>query len=218
MDKEISNKKIAITRDSGGNKEIVKLREEKSKQQVLKEYEIKKLAELAIKLEKHYKKPQDIEFAIGGEEIYIVQTRPITTIEKRAETTKELQGEVVLKGFAASPGIAYGKIKIIEGMKDLQKINQGDILVTKMTNPDMVVTMQKSAAIVTDEGGLTAHAAIVSREMGIPCVVGTQEATTKLKEGEIITVDGFTGKIYKGKISEIVQKEVLPVTAETKIK
>jgi pyruvate,water dikinase len=217
-DKVIANKKIAITRDAGGSKKIVKLKEERSKQQVLTEYEIRKLAEIALKLEEHYKKPQDIEFAIEGEEIYIVQTRPITTLEKRADAgaSKELQGEVILTGLAASPGIASGKIKIIENLEDLHKINQGDILVTVMTNPDMVVTMQKSAAIVTDEGGLTAHAAIVSREMGIPAIVGTQEATTKLKEGEIITVDGFTGKVYKGKTSETILKEVLPVDVKTK--
>jgi len=135
------------------------------------DYEIKKLAEIAIKLEEHYQKPQDIEFVIEGEEISIVQTRPITTIEERIETAKEIQGEVILTGLAASPGIASGKIKIIRNLEDLHKMTQGDILVTKMTNPDMVVTMQKSAAIVTDEGGLTAHAAIVSREMGIPAIV-----------------------------------------------
>ena len=218
LKKNISDKKIAITRDSGGNKEIVRLREEKSKHQVLKEYEIKKLTELGIKLEEHYQKPQDIEFAIEGEEIYIVQTRPITTLEKKIERSKELHGEVILEGLAASPGIGVGKIKIIEQLKDLYKINQGDVLVTKMTNPDMVVTMQKCAAIVTDKGGLTAHAAIVSREMGIPAIVGTHEATTKLKNGEIITVDGFTGKIYKGKVSETIQKEILPVTTKTKTK
>jgi len=218
--KEIAKKKIAITRDSSGKKEIVKLKEEISERQVLKEYEIKKLAEIALKLEKHYQKPQDIEFAIEKENLYIVQTRPITTLEKRAEagTGLELKGELILKGLAASPGIGSGKIKIIEDLKDLGKVSQGNILVTKMTNPDMVVTMQKCAAIVTDEGGLTAHAAIVSREMGIPAVVGTQEATTKLKEGEIITVDGFTGRVYKGKIAESVQKEVKPVTTETKTK
>ena len=218
LKKNISDKKIAITRDSGGNKEIVKLREEKSKHQVLKEYEIKKLVEFGIKLEEHYKKPQDIEFAIEGEEIYIVQTRPITTLEKNIERSKEIQGEVILEGLAASPGIGVGKIKIIEHLEDLHKINQGDVLVTKMTNPDMVVTMQKCAAIVTDRGGLTAHAAIVSREMGIPAIVGTHEATTKLKNGEVITVDGFTGKIYKGKVSETIQKEILPVTTKTKTK
>ncbi|MBA7680312.1 hypothetical protein ES703_88627 [subsurface metagenome] len=197
----------------------MKLKEEISERQVLKEHEIKKLAEIALKLEKHYQKPQDIEFAIDGENLYIVQTRPITTLEKRHEGgEKELKGELILTGLAASPGIGSGKIKIVETLEDLGKVSQGDVLVTKMTNPDMVVTMQKSAAIVTDEGGLTAHAAIVSREMGIPAVVGTQEATTKLKEGEIITVDGFNGKIYKGKVAESVQKEVLPVTAQTKTK
>ena len=218
-DKKIANKKVAITRDSGGNQEIVKLREEKAKHQVLKNYEITKLAEIAQKLEEHYQKPQDIEFAIEGEEIFIVQTRPVTTIEGRIKKGgAEIKGEVVLEGLGASPGIASGKIKIIHDLEELKKIVQGDILVTTMTTPDMVVSMQKAAAIVTDEGGMTAHAAIVSREMGIPAVVGTQEATTKLKEGEIITVDGSSGKIYKGKVAETEKKEVLPVTAETKTK
>jgi pyruvate,water dikinase len=216
LEKKLAIKKIAITRDSGGNKEVVKLNEEKSKSQVLKNHEIRKLAEIALTLEEHYKKPQDIEFAIEGEGIYIVQTRPITTMQKRVKEAKEISGEVVVSGLAASPGIGVGKIKVVETMQDLEKITKGDILVTKMTNPDMVVSMQKATAIVTDEGGLTSHAAIVSREMGIPAVVGTQEATTKLKDGEIATVDGYTGKIYKGKVAETAQKEVLPVQAKTK--
>lgn len=218
IDRKIADKEIAITRDSSGDKKVVKLKEEKSKAQVLEDKEIRKLAEIALQLEAHYKKPQDIEFAIEKGDIYIVQTRPVTTMEHRIEAAeiKEIKGEVILTGMAASPGVASGKIKIINDMKDLSKIKQGDILVTKMTNPDMVVTMQRSAAIVTDDGGLTAHAAIVSREMGIPAVVGTRNATTKLKEGEIITVDGTTGKVYKGKVSETMSKEVLPVTAKTK--
>jgi len=218
LEKEIADKKIAITRNAAGKQEIVKLKEEISKRQVLKDSEITKLTDTALKLEAHYKKPQDIEFAVENNEIYIVQTRPITTLEKRFafKDVKEIKGEFVLKGLAASPGIGVGTVKIVHRMEDLSKVNPGDILVTEMTNPDMVVTMQKSAAIVTDEGGLTAHAAIVSREMGIPAVVGTQEATKKLEEGEIITVDGFTGKIYRGKVSEGVQKEILPVKNKTK--
>jgi pyruvate,water dikinase len=216
IDKYIANKKIAITRDSAGNREVVKLKESRSNAQVLTEKEIKVLSEFALQLEAHYKNPQDMEFAIENEEVYIVQTRPVTTMEKRVDETSEIKGEVVLSGMGASPGIASGKIRIILDLKDLSKIKSGDILVTKMTNPDMVVSMQKSAAIVTDDGGLTAHAAIVSREMGIPAVVGTHIATTKLKEGEIITVDGTNGKIYKGKISENIQKEIMPVTAKTK--
>jgi len=220
LEEKISEKKIALTRNSSGDGIVVKLKEQKSISKVLTDYEIKKLSDFAIKLEDHYKKPQDIEFAVENENIFIVQTRPITTIEKRIEefSGKETHGEIILEGLAASPGIASGKIKIIETMNDLQKIKQGDVLVTKMTNPDMVVTMQKSVAIVTDEGGITSHAAIVSREMGIPAVVGTQEATIKLKENEIITVNGFTGKIYKGKVSETIHKEILPISAETKTK
>ena len=220
IDKVIANKKVAITRDSSGKKTIVKLTEAKSKQQVLQNHEIKKLTEIALKLEKHYNKAQDIEFSIENHEIFIVQTRPVTTLEKRVESEKikEVKGELILKGLAASPGIASGKVKVIEDLKDLNKIRKGDILVTIMTNPDMVVTMQKSAGIITDEGGLTAHAAIVSREMGIPCIVGTQEATTKLKENEIITLDGYTGRIYKGKVAETEKKEVEPITAQTKTK
>lgn len=218
LDKKIANKKIAISRDSAGNKSVVKLRDEKSNAQVLKEHEIIKLAQLAKHIEEHYQKPQDLEFAIEGDDIFITQTRPITTIQKRSEEGQVLKGEILVEGLAASPGIAVGKIKLIHEMSDLSKIQTGDILVTSMTNPDMVVAMQKSAGIVTDEGGMTAHAAIVSREMGIPAVVGTQIATTKLKEGEIITVDGFNGKVYKGKVAETQEKTVEKVTAQTKTK
>jgi len=220
IDIKVSDKKIAMTRDSSGGKTTIKLREEKSKQQVLTNSEVIKLSNIALELEEHYKKPQDIEFAIEGDEIYIVQTRPITTIEKRIDVkdSGSINGEIILEGLAASPGIASGIVKIIKDLKDLPKIKQGDVLVTKMTNPDMVVSMQKASAIVTDDGGLTAHAAIVSREMGIPAIVGTKNATEKLKEGEIITVDGFSGKIYKGKIAENQKKVVEQVTTKTKTK
>ncbi len=219
LDKKVAEKKIAYTRSSSGEKNIVKLSDDISKQQVLKESEVSQLAELAQKLEQHYNKPQDIEFAIENNEIFIVQTRPITTIGKKvASSEKEIQGEALFDGLAASPGIAVGKVKVIMDLNDLDKIQTGDILVTGMTNPDMVVSMQKSAGIITDEGGLTAHAAIVSREMGIPCVVGTQVATSKLKDGDIVTIDGYNGKIYKGEVAEAEKKEVLPVEAQTKTK
>ncbi len=220
LDKKIADKKIAVTRNSGGDKVEVKLTEERSHAQVLKEEELRKLSQIALQLEEHYKKPQDIEFAIENGEIFIVQTRAITTTQNKIESgaSKKIEGEEVLSGLAASPGIGSGKVRIVKEMSDLNKVKEGDVLVTKMTNPDMVVTMQRASAIVTDEGGLTAHAAIVSREMGIPCIVGTQEATTKLKEDEIVTVDGFHGKVYKGKHGESKKKEILPVTAKTKTK
>ena len=220
VDRKISDKKIALTRNAGGEEKEVGLTNEKSLSAVLNNIEIKKLSELALRLEEHYHKPQDIEFAIEGKDIFIVQTRAITTMEKRFELkdVEQIKGEAILSGLAASPGVASGKVKIVHTLDDLQKIQAGDVLVTKMTNPDMVVTMQKSSAIVTDEGGLTAHAAIVSREMGIPCVVGTKEATGKLKDGEIVTVDGFNGKVYAGKVGETKKKEIHEVVANTKTK
>jgi len=218
LDKVIANKKIAITRNSAGDKIEVQLVEERAKSQVLKNHEIKKLAEVAIRLEEHYKKPQDIEFAIEGSDIFIVQTRPITKMAKKGDmaASVNIEGEPVLEGMGASPGIASGEVKVIEDNEDLQEVEKGDVLVTKMTDPDMVVAMQKASAIITDEGGSTSHAAIVSREMGTPCVVGTHDATKELEDDEIVTVDGTHGKVYEGKVAEDSRKEVLPVEKETK--
>ncbi len=215
---QISEKKVAITRTSSGENQIVKLTPERANQQVLNNYEIKMLAIYSKQLEEHYEKPQDIEFAIEGKDIYIVQSRPITTLEMERKESREIAGEVLLSGLAASPGIASGSVKIVHTLEDLKKIKKGDILVTEMTNPDMVVTMQRASAIVTDEGGITSHASIVSREMGIPCVVGTGEATKKLKDEDIITVDGNNGKVFAGK-GETKVSEVKPIVpTKTKIK
>lgn len=217
LEKKIADKKKALVRSSSGETEEVKLTEERSVQQVLTEGEIKKIADFGLKIEEHYKKPQDIEFAIENREIYIVQSRPITTTAKLRE--KELEGKILLTGLAASPGIGSGKVKIVKSMADLDKIRKGDILVTEMTNPDMVVTMQKSDGIVTDEGGATSHAAIVSREMGIPCVVGTKNATKILQDGQVITVDGGSGRVYEGIVGREKKEDILPIVeTRTKIK
>ncbi len=217
IEKKIANKKKALIKSSSGATEETRLTEEKSKSQVLTKSEIERFADLGIQIEKHYKKPQDIEFAVENKQLYIVQSRPITTTAKGKG--KQLQGKVLLTGLPASPGTASGKVKIVKSMDDLDKVQKGDILVTEMTNPDMVVTMQRSDAIVTDEGGATSHAAIVSREMGIPCVVGTREATSLLKDAQIVTVDGASGKVYEGEVGEEKKKEILPVVeTKTKIK
>lgn len=216
LEMKVAEKKIAITRNSSGENAIIKLNEERSNQQVLTRYELKRLSQYARELEEHYEKPQDIEFAIANKEIYIVQSRPITT--KAKENVGDIRGELLLSGLGASPGIGSGVVKIVKGMEDLDKVKPGDVLVTEMTNPDMVVTMQKAAAIVTDEGGITAHAAIVSREMGIPAVVGTGNATEKLIDGQVITVDGSNGKVYEGRV-ESQSVEIKPVVqTRTKIK
>ncbi|MFA5174344.1 MAG: phosphoenolpyruvate synthase [Candidatus Pacearchaeota archaeon] len=214
----IVDKLVAIVRTGSGSNEKVKLSAERSKSQVLSHSQILEAANQAIKLEEHYGKPQDIEFAVEEEKIYIVQSRPITTLKTNVKKTGELSGNILLNGLGASPGIGVGIVKIIKGMEDLSKIKKGDVLVTEMTDPDMVVSMQKSTAIVTDEGGMTSHAAIVSREMGIPAIVGTGNATSVLKDGMKVTVDGTHGKVYEGQVAETSVIEIEPIVETHKIK
>ncbi len=176
--------------------------------QVLSMEEISELVSLAEKIENHYGAAQDIEWCTERNRLYVVQTRPITTLGKqKAETSKEmLNEEIILQGSPASPGFVTGNVKKIGGISEFSKLNQGDILVTQMTTPDMVPIMKKASAIVTDTGGLTSHAAIISRELGIPCVVGTREATRKLHDGDTITVDASAGKIYRGAAKPLREK------------
>ncbi len=210
--KKIGNQKWMYMRDETLRRTIKKtLSEEKSQEQKLKDDEIIKLAEFGKKIETLYKgKPQDIEFALEHGRIYIVQSRSVTTINKveKARVHDKINLDPVLEGLGASPGIGKGVVKIVEDVSDLSKIKEGDILVTVMTNPDYVVSMQKASAIVTDEGGMTSHASIVGREMGIPVVVGTVSSTKDLKEGEIVTVDGTNGKIYRGEQKIQEKKEI----------
>ncbi len=190
---------------------------EKTSIQKLSEGEIKRLAELTLTIERHYGSAQDIEYAIEGGNVYIVQSRPVTTLKKpfkqkeeTAEKPTSMQvsnAEVLVQGLGASPGIASGNVKIVHGIDELGKILKGDVLVTRMTSPDYVPVMQRAAAIVTNDGGSTCHAAIVSREMGIPCIVGTENATRVLKENDLVTVDAYAGKVYKGQVSIKKEKE-----------
>lgn len=159
------------------------------------------LAKIGKKIHRHYFYPQDIEWALSQNKLFILQTRPITTIKERESKRveeQEIKRKPILTGQPASPGMATGPVQLIKSPQELNKIKNGDILVTSMTSPDFVPAMKKVAAIVTDKGGQTSHAAIVSRELGIPCVVGTETATQKLKNGQIITVNGTKGEIYKG--------------------
>jgi len=215
--KRIGKKKISFMRASTGETIKKELPEEIWNKEVLDGHELRSLANYAVKIEEHYKWPQDIEWAIEGGQVYIVQSRPVTTTEKEIKEAKEIDAPELFKGLAASPGIASGVVKIIHDLQDLPKIKKGDVLVTKMTNPDMVVTMQKASAIITDEGGLTCHAAIVSREVGVPAVVGTRIATQKLKDGQLVTVDGNNGIIYSGSVEKPkIISEVTKISTEAK--
>jgi len=182
------------------------------RKQKLNDNKIIELAKLGKKIENHYLFPQDIEWALENDKLYIVQTRPVTTIKLIEKTSKEhieIELPKILSGLAASPGIAVGSVKILRSAKEIGKIKQGDILVATMTNPDYVPAMKKAVAIVTDRGGRTSHAAIVSREMGIPAVVGAEGATKKLRNGAVITVSGTSGIIYKGALAPAKMKVLL---------
>jgi pyruvate,water dikinase len=168
--------------------------------QKLSDDEVVKLAEIARRLEQHYGVPQDIEWAKENSRFYLVQTRPVTTIHK-AEVREAVEetAPVLLEGSPASPGVEAGPVKIVMDASEIGKVEKGDILVAEMTTPDFVPAMKRAAAIITDRGGRTAHAAIVSRELGIPCVVGTGNATKTLRNGQTVTVDGARGRVYDGR-------------------
>ncbi len=175
--------------------------------QKINDAQVKELARLGKKLEEHYGCPQDIEWAIEGDDVCIVQTRAVTTFKKsptpqssQNTSNNNLKGKEILKGEIACRGAYTGIVKVVHDISELGKVTKGDIMVTTMTMPDMVPAMQRAGAIVTDEGGMTCHAAIVSREMGTPCLVGTQKATQILKDNQKITVDAFAGVVYDGEV------------------
>ena len=170
--------------------------------QKLSDREILTLAKLGAKIERLYKFPQDIEWAKGDGKLYIVQTRPITTLKtfEEGQGNELLEAPILLSGSPAGPGIGYGPVKIVLDTCKIDDVKKGDILVAEMTTPDFVPAMKRAAGIVTDRGGRTCHAAIVSRELGIPCVVGTGNATQTLKPDQVVTVDGSRGNVYMGKI------------------
>ncbi|MBS3126663.1 phosphoenolpyruvate synthase [Candidatus Woesearchaeota archaeon] len=216
---EVKKQELGLFRNEQGKNERQKIPKDEQTRQVIDEKQIKELARLGKKLEDHYGKPQDIEWAIEKGQIFIVQTRAVTTFSPKVckderPCLPEEQGRILLKGETASAGVYTGSVKLVHSASELGKIQKGDILVTPMTTPDMVPAMQKAGAIVTNEGGMTCHAAIVSREMGIPCIVGTEHATEVLKDGEIVTVHASRGIVYEGEI-EVAKEEKLVALKET---
>ena len=219
VNKEVKKQEWKLVKnDSGENVKIILTPAEQARQKITDD-DIVFIAEIGKRLEEHYKHPQDVEWAKENNTIYIVQTRPVTTMGKTPVKRHEFKETPILVGSAASPGIASGPVKIVRDPSQIDKVMKGDILVAEMTTPDFVPAMKRAAAIVTDRGGRTAHAAIVSRELGIPCVVGTEKAMATLKDGQIITVDGSGGKVYQGKIEIAVeQKKRRAVKIATKTK
>lgn len=223
VEQQVSDKSVELIRDPATGKTMrSEVPPERRKQPCLTREEIKALAELAIKIERHYGKPQDIEWAVDRDlpfpnNIFIVQSRAETVWSLKAEAPKPLKTAAptlaapLLKGLPASPGVAYGIAKVAFSPEELASLfNKGDVLVTKMTNPDWVPYMRVASAIVTDDGGLTCHAAIVSRELGIPAIVGAGNATQLMKTGEDYTVDAKTGVVYRGKVSAILAPAEAP--------
>lgn len=188
----------------------------------LTDKQIIELAKIGKKIHKHYFYPQDIEWAFHKGKFYILQTRPVTTFRKEGDNLKEeikIKRKPFLQGQGASPGIVTGVVKIIKNIKELDKIKNGEILVASMTNPDFVPAMKRVAGIITEKGGQTSHAAIVSRELGIPCIVGVPKATLILKDGEVVTINGTKGEIYKGgALNEVTPLKISPKKQQKEIR
>ncbi|MYL65011.1 phosphoenolpyruvate synthase [Bacillus hwajinpoensis] len=208
IEKHVAEKKVLVVKKAnaiGTDTVAVKeyLSEDHVNQQCLTQAEIAHLSRDAVRIEELYQTPQDIEWGLDCQtnELYILQARPITTLKE--EETKvvekvETPKKMLVRGLAASPGSASGKVRKIKDISEVSLVEEGDILVTIMTNPDMIPAMKKAAALITDEGGRTCHAAIVSREFGIPCIVGSSIATDVLMDGMEVTVDATRGVVYEG--------------------
>ena len=209
------------------NTKVVSTSQKEKESFVLSDEEVLKLAKWCVLIERHYTKkhkkwtPMDIEWAKDGKtgKLYIVQARP-ETIHSRRNFSRVLEyelqekGKVITKGISVGNKIAEGKANIILNVRDINKFNPGEILVTDMTDPDWEPIMKIASGIITDKGGRTSHAAIVSRELGIPCIVGTEDATRKIKTGDELTIDttGSEGIVYAGKLKyKVIEHNVAKI-------
>jgi pyruvate,water dikinase len=206
--KHVVKKERQIISNSKGGTKWAAVPQKLQNQPAVSDEAIIRLAQYGVQIENHYGVPQDIEWAIDDRDrIFILQARPETIHGigggvKKEERKDFMEQDILVRGIGVSPGQGSGKVKIILDVKNMSSFKQGDILVTEMTTPDWVPAMKIAAAVVTNLGGKTCHAAIVSRELGVPCVVGTENATKVLKDDEIVTVDGQRGLIFKGTIVE----------------
>ena len=201
--REVHHKELVIEAASEGGTTTRPLSDEEALRPVLSDDEVIALAEMGRRVEQHYGAPQDTEWAFDPDGVmWILQSRPVTTLHDEPPGSPspdtDAPGTPLLRGLGGAPGIASGAVRVLASLDDAARLGEGEVLVTHMTAPDWVPLMRRSAAVVTDSGGMTCHAAIVSRELGIPCVVGTGEATRKLRDGEVVTVDATHGIVLEG--------------------
>lgn len=222
LSKMANIKPVQLVRLPGGDCEERPVPEAAQKALVLTDAQVKELANYAKMIEAHYGCYMDMEWGIDERtnKIWILQARPETVWskknkEKAAPATTERC--VLVKGLPASPGQAYGKAHVISDPAQIAEFKDGEVLVTTMTAPDWVPAMKKAKAIVTDAGGMTCHASIVSRELGIPCIVGTKsrsrEATAVIQNGQDITIDATNGIVYQGRVADLVTPAAAATTA-----
>ncbi len=192
----VGHKDFKIVRGADGHDGKVELSDEQAKARVLSDAEAVRLAALGLRIEQLYGSPQDVEWAEEGGEWFLVQTRPITTLNQEPKS-----GTVLATGLGASPGVASGRVRVLKTPDEGGKLKNGEVLVAPMTSPDWVPTIRRAAAVITDSGGMTCHAAIVSRELGIPCIVGTRTGTQLLRDGVEVTIDGKKGQVIAGALA-----------------
>lgn len=198
LDVRVGRQSYEILAGADGHDVNVHLEPAAGGAQVLDQDEILALAQLGLQVERHYKSPQDIEWAYQKGTFYLVQTRPITTLGRPAAVAA---GTPLLTGLPAAPGAVSGSVRVLTGADEQEQMRDGEVLVAAMTSPDWLPAMRRASALVTDGGGLTCHAAIVARELGLPCVVGTRTATTALTTGQLVTVDGGQGTVTAGAVA-----------------
>ena len=201
LDVRLGLKSFKIVRGPDGHDHSVDLNDQDAGARVLDDAELRTIAELAIATERHNGCPQDTEWAISSGKSYLVQARPITTLRHTTAPTTEANA-VLARGLAAAPGMASGKVRVLQTPDEGDRLLEGEILVAQMTNPDWLPTIRRAAALVTNTGGMTCHAAIVARELGVPCVVGTRTATRDLHDGTTVTVDGAHGRVLSGRVEQ----------------
>ncbi|HYM46320.1 MAG TPA: phosphoenolpyruvate synthase [Solirubrobacteraceae bacterium] len=221
--REVRRKELAIELAPDGGTATRELLPQEAIKPALDEREVAELAEMGRRIEEHYGTPQDTEWAFDADgKLWMLQSRPITSAAEPVPASARMgatpggaaqtgaapgtvaanggapEGTVLVRGLGAAPGVGSGRARVLTSLSDAERLREGDVLVTHMTAPDWVPLMRRAAAIVTDSGGMTCHAAIVSRELGIPCVVGTGDATAKLRDDEPVTVDATRGTVSEG--------------------